>query len=90
MTSKSPSLRQIAQGLGVSHSLLSLWRQGKRTLRPEIETRYWAFVTNSGYRNGDNPDSGISRNIQVERMQMVPRGRLELPTHGFLVHCSTN
>ena len=21
---------------------------------------------------------------------MVPRGRLELPTHGFSVHCSTN
>ena len=56
MTTNSPSLRHIAQELGVSHSLLSLWRQGKRTLKPEIETKYWAFVTNSGYRFGDNPN----------------------------------
>ena len=48
MTTNNPSLRQIAQGLGVSHSLLSLWRQGKRTLKPEVEARYWAFVTNMG------------------------------------------
>jgi transcriptional regulator with XRE-family HTH domain len=45
MTAKSPSLRQIAQELGVSHSLLSLWRQGKRTLKSEVEAKYWAFVT---------------------------------------------
>ena len=75
MTSKSPSLRQIAQGLGVSHSLLSLWRQGKRTLKPEIEARYWAFVTNSGYRFGDNPDTGFSRNTQVELEKFGTEGR---------------
>ena len=86
MTSKSPSLRQIAQELGVSHSLLSLWKQGKRTLKPEIETRYWAFVTNSGYRNGGNSNSGIQRNTQVELTKLVPRGGLEPPTHGFSVH----
>ena len=85
MTTNNPSLRQIAQGLGVSHSLLSLWRQGKRTLKPEVEARYWAFVTNSGYRFGDDPNSGIQRNTQVELNKMVPRGRLELPTHGFSV-----
>jgi transcriptional regulator with XRE-family HTH domain len=90
MTTKSPSLRQIAQELGVSHSLLSLWRQGKRTLKPEIEMKYWAFVTNSGYRFGDNPDSGIQRNTQTELYEMVPRGGLEPPTHGFSIHCSTN
>ena len=85
MTSTSPSLRQIARGLGVSHSLLSLWRQGKRSIRPDIEEKYWAFVTNSGYRFGDNPDSGIRRNTQVELNKMVPRGGLEPPTHGFSV-----
>ena len=85
MTTNNPSLRQIAQELGVSHSLLSLWRQGKRTLKPEVEARYWAFVTNSGYRFGGDPNSGIQRNTQVELNKMVPRGRLELPTHGFSV-----
>ena len=85
MTTNNPSLRQIAQGLGVSHSLLSLWRQGKRTLKPEVEARYWAFVTNNGYRFGDDPNSGIQRNTQVELNKMVPRGRLELPAHGFSV-----
>ena len=90
MATREPSLRQIARGLGVSHSLLSLWRQGKRSIRPDLEQRYWAFVTNSGYRSGDNPEFNIQRNTQVELNKMVPRGGLEPPTHGFSVHCSTN
>ena len=90
MTTNSPSLRQIAQELGVSHSLLSLWRQGKRTLKPEIETRYWAFVTNSGYTFGDSQDASPNRNTEPELNKVVPRGGLEPPTHGFSVHCSTN
>ena len=74
MTSTSPSLRQIARGLGVSHSLLSLWRQGKRSIKPDLEQRYWAFVTNSGYRFGDNPESGISRNTQLELRKVGTEG----------------
>ena len=46
------SLRQIAKVLGVSHTLLVLWRQGKRNLAPELEARYHEIVTGSGYRNG--------------------------------------
>ena len=88
MATREPSLRQIARGLGVSHSLLSLWRQGKRSIKPDLEQRYWAFVTNSGYRFGDNPDSGIQRNTRVELNKMVPRGGLEPPTHGFSDHWS--
>ena len=42
------SLRQIAKQLGVSHTLLVLWRQGKRTLPPELERRYYQLVT-TGY-----------------------------------------
>jgi transcriptional regulator with XRE-family HTH domain len=38
------SLRKLAKELGVSHTLLVLWRQGKRTLAPEIEARYWALA----------------------------------------------
>ena len=34
------SLRQIAKELGVSHTLLSLWRQGKRKLAPQLEIGY--------------------------------------------------
>jgi transcriptional regulator with XRE-family HTH domain len=50
MTTKGMSLRKLAKELGVSHTLLVLWRQGKRSLAPEIEARYHelapAHVTN--------------------------------------------
>jgi transcriptional regulator with XRE-family HTH domain len=39
------SLRQTAKELGVSHTLLVLWKQGKRTLSPELEERYHQLVT---------------------------------------------
>jgi len=39
------SLRQLAKELGVSHSLLVLWRQGKRRLAPKLEARYHQLVT---------------------------------------------
>jgi transcriptional regulator with XRE-family HTH domain len=87
MATREPSLRQIAKGLGVSHSLLSLWKQGKRSIRPDLEEKYWAFVTNSGYRFGDNPDLNKP---ETPIFEMVPRGGLEPPTHGFSIHCSTN
>ena len=74
MTSTSPSLRQIARGLGVSHSLLSLWRQGKRSIRPDLEEKYWAFVTTNGYKNGDNPNSVFQRNTQVELKKFGTEG----------------
>ncbi len=44
------SLRQIAKQLGVSHTLLVLWRQGKRTLPAHLERRYYQLVT-SGYNS---------------------------------------
>ena len=34
------SLRQIAKQLGISHTLLVLWRQGKRNLSPELQAKY--------------------------------------------------
>ena len=46
------SLRQIAKELGVSPSVLVLWRQGKRNLSPELEARY--HLVTSGYRSGYN------------------------------------
>jgi transcriptional regulator with XRE-family HTH domain len=49
------SLRQIAKALGVSHTLLSLWRQGKRTLSPELATRYYSMVE-SGYNESGYND----------------------------------
>ena len=42
------SLRQIAKVLGVSQSLLLLWRQGKRTLSRDLVERYH-LLTASGY-----------------------------------------
>ena len=43
------SLRQIVKELGISHTLLVLWRQGKRSLAPELEARYHQLVTTTGY-----------------------------------------
>jgi transcriptional regulator with XRE-family HTH domain len=90
MTSKTPSLRQIARGLGISHTTLVLWRQGKRSLRPDLEAKYWAFVTTNGYTGNQSELVPAQRNTQPELNNMVPRGGLEPPTHGFSVHCSTN
>ena len=47
------SLRQIAKELGVNHTLLVLWKQGKRRLAPELEARYMELVTTFG-GNGYN------------------------------------
>lgn len=76
--------------LAVDTSLISLLPKSShfaevQQLRPDLEEKYWVFVINSGYRFGDNPDSVIQRNTQVELNKMVPRGRLELPAHGFSV-----
>lgn len=49
---KKLSLRQIAQELGVSHTLLVLWWQGKRKLPPELEAQYRELVTTTGYNGG--------------------------------------
>ena len=46
------SLRKIAKELGVSHTLLVLWRQGKRNLSPELQARYHKLVAASGYKSG--------------------------------------
>ena len=57
------SLRAIAKELGISHTLLVLWRQGKRSLAPEIEARYHSLVTsgyNNGYKQSSNPGGGAS------------------------------
>ena len=42
------SIREIARQLGVSHTLLVLWLQGKRTLAPELQRRYAQLVTTTG------------------------------------------
>ena len=64
------SLRSIAKELGVSHTLLSLWQQGKRSLSPELEARYHQLVTNqavtTGYKNGyrnDYNDVAVQANV---------------------------
>ena len=52
------SLRQIAKQLGISHTLLVLWRQGKRNLSPELQAKYHTLVTSgyteSGYNSTDH------------------------------------
>ncbi len=85
------SLRQIAKKLGVSHSLLVLWRQGKRTLSRELQERYHTIAA-SGYNNrspeaftrslprGPVAQSGqsIGLLIRVSRVR-IPAG--SLPIH---------
>ena len=60
------SLRKIAKELEVSHSLLVLWRQGKRSLSPQLEARYHQLVTTVTTGRGEGgksylaePDSGL-------------------------------
>ena len=55
------SLRTIAKELGVSHTLLVLWRQGKRTLSPELARRYEELVTSekSGYTSGSAASDSV-------------------------------
>ena len=62
MPSKAISLRQIAQLLGVSHSTLSLWKRGKRSLRPDLEAKYWSLVTTNGDNSNGLVHVGIQRN----------------------------
>ena len=65
------SLRQIARELGVSHTLLVLWRQGKRNLSPELVARYHQLVT-SGYKNGYNNE--LESNAKIPSIgAYVPR-----------------
>ena len=60
MATRQMSLRRIAKELGVSHSLLVRWRQGKRSLKPDLERRYWEIIDRSGDKNGDKRSEGIS------------------------------
>ena len=61
--SNKMSLRQIAKELGVSHTLLSLWRQGKRNLAPELEARYYEVVT-----HGYNEEARLAHHEGTERI----------------------
>jgi len=56
-------LRKIAKELGVSHSLLVLWRQGKRSLSPQLEFQYHQLVTTvtTGRGEGGKIVSGGAR-----------------------------
>jgi transcriptional regulator with XRE-family HTH domain len=67
------SLRQIAKELGVSHSLLVLWRQGKRNLSPELEERYYQLVT-SGYKNGYNQNANFDENSRFPNINPGAEG----------------
>ena len=62
------SLRQIAKKLGVSHSLLVLWRQGKRTLSRELQERYHTIAA-SGYNQ-----SGYNNRSPEAFTRSLPRG----------------
>ncbi len=75
--SKRPSLRQIAADLGISHTLLVLWRQGKRNLAPELEARYHQLVTIIGYKfvttQACHPRGLGGELIQIRRIWWYPR-----------------
>ena len=68
---KRLSLRSVAKELGVSHSLLVRWRQGKRKLRPELEAKYWEVVT-SGDKRGrldrspDTAGNAVRRALEMK------------------------
>ena len=57
------SLRKIAKELGGSHTQLVLYRQGKRSLKPELERMYHQLVSESGY-----PESGYTGDVSNSRI----------------------
>ena len=86
------SLRQIAKELAVSHTLLVLWRQGKRKLAPELEARYHQFVT-SGYNDEELLRSTVKpKSANVLGVEEPQRGfePTNLPiTSRLRYHCAT-
>jgi hypothetical protein len=85
MPSNTLSLRQITQILGISHSTLSLWRRGKRSLRQDLQAKYRSLVTTNCDNSKGLVHVGIQQNTQVEPNKIVPRGGLEPPAHGFSI-----
>ena len=89
VTSSSDRLAVIIDwqlsGRGIAVHAISHILVENLSIRPGLEEKSWAFITNIGYRFGGNSDSGIQRNTQVELNKMVPRGGFEPPTHGFSV-----
>ena len=85
------SLRQIAKILGVSHTLLSLMKNGKREWRPDLKERYEQLVTSlpeSGYTNGSNGSEGTVPDMHLQAQNaMVSRVGLEPTTLGLKVRC---
>ncbi len=68
---KALSVREIGRELGVSHTLLVLWRQGKRSLAPELEQQYHQLVTKGSVTKS------------VTAIGQAPRGILNRPQiHG--------
>jgi hypothetical protein len=50
------SLRKVAKELGVSHTLLVLWRQGKRSLAPDVAAQYHQLMS----LGADEPPKRVS------------------------------
>ena len=87
------SLIQIAKILGVSHTLLSLMKNGKREWRPDLKERYEQLVTSlpeSGYTEAKTNSMNSSKNdgIQSRVSSMVELRRLELLTPYLQSRCS--
>ena len=87
------SLRQIAKILGVSHTLLSLMKNGKREWRPDLKERYEQLVTSlpeSGYTEAKTNSLNSSNNdgTQAHNTSMVELRRLELLTPYLQSRCS--
>ncbi len=73
-STKSPKDSELAKHVGA-------WRQGKRSLRPDLDAKYWSFVTTNGYMPNHSDSVAGQRNTQPQLRNMVPRGGLEPPAH---------
>ena len=72
------SLRQIAIQLGVSHTLLVLWRQGKRRLPPELARRYH-MLAESGYNESGYKGPGRPLSAPLPAQSQAPVYRSPTP-----------
>ena len=71
--------------MGPKERPASVVREVKRKIRPKFSTDE---KTSGGY--GANGVIGVAQMEPQPIEKMVRRGRIELPTHGFSVRCSTS
>ena len=65
-------------------------RRGRQDARDDEGRKRRRARNQTGHANNGHANNGHANNGHANTEKLVPRGRLERPTHGFSVRCSTN